>query len=414
MSLTNVVEEWKDIVGFEGRYQISSFGRVKSLERTNFYLSTNQTGIEFQSAKHCSETILKTFLSRGYEHISLKKGSKSKTYSIHRLVAEHFIPNPNNYPVINHKDENKFNNRVDNLEWCTQRYNSNYGTRNKRIAEKLKDNPLFYIPVLCYDLNNNFVKRYESAVEASKDLGIRQSGITACCRLYYGRTSSGGYKWKYEKTDTKIEDVAYVPQKKQIHQLSLNGEFIATYECIADAARAMGKNVQNFTKYVRKHLAYDYVWIVGDNYEKVDEILKELEEKKNHILQIDDNGNVVARFKSALEAETVVGINHSNICHAILSKTKEGKLFRKAAGFYWVDIIADPYYQIDFKFKKSHGEKTIIQCDLEGKELREFSSIADAQEFLGIDRRKISVIYDCINKPYKAKRAYGYKWIRKK
>ena len=124
-------EKWKDIEGFEGRYKISNFGRVKSVERTVYYRGTNQTCADFDVAKYCPEIILKTFVARGYEHISLRKGSKSKTYSIHRLVATHFIPNPNNYPSINHKDENKLNNKSDNLEWCTHKYNSNYGTRNK-------------------------------------------------------------------------------------------------------------------------------------------------------------------------------------------------------------------------------------------------------------------------------------------
>ena len=405
-------EEWKDITGFEGRYQISNFGRVKSLERTISYSASNQTGIEFEIHKYCPETIIKTYIYGRYEHVGLRKNSKTYNFSIHRLVATHFVPNPNNYPIINHKDENNLNNRADNLEWCTHKYNSNYGTRNKRIADKLRNNPMFYIPVLCYDLNNNFVGRYESAVAAGKELNVTPSEITSCCRMYYGRTSAGGYKWKYEKSDINIEDIIYVPQKKTVHQLTLEGAFIATYESLSDAARALGKNVQNFTKYVKNIIAYDYVWIIGDNYDKADEILKELLEKKYHILQIDSNGMVVGKYKSTLEAEKRIKTiqSHSNISTAMADKTKDGKLFRKVGGFYWVNTITDPNYQIDFNYKKNSGEKAVIQCDLNGNELRRFNSIADAQEFLGIDRRKISIIYDCINKPYKAKTAYGYKW----
>ena len=152
-----MIEEWKDIEGYEGAYQISNFGRVKSVKRIVEYDNTNQTGKIFKGRKICPEKILKTFITRGYEHVGLKRGSRSKSYQIHRLVALYFVPNPNNYPIVNHKDENKLNNMANNLEWCTNEYNANYGTRNKRIAEKLKQNPLFYIPVLCYDLNNNFV-----------------------------------------------------------------------------------------------------------------------------------------------------------------------------------------------------------------------------------------------------------------
>lgn len=408
-------EEWKDIKGFEGRYQISNFGRIKSLERTFVYSASNQTGVEFESQKYCPEKTIKPYARSGYLHIQLKKHSRSYNFSIHRLVAEHFIPNPENLPFVNHIDENKQNNRVDNLEWCTAKHNANHGTRNKRIAEKLKNNPMFYIPVLCYDLKNNFVGRYESAVAAGKELNVSPSEVTACCRMYYGRVSAGGYKWKYEKSNIDIKDIVYVPQKKTVHQLTLDGTFVATYESLSDAARALGKNVQNFTKYVKSIIAYDYVWIIGENYDRADEILKELLEKKYHILQIDSKGMVVAKYKSTLEAESHIETKHphSNISTAMATKTKEGKLFKKVGGFYWVNIITDPDYQIDFTFKKGSGEKPVIQCDLNGKELREFDSIADAQEFLGIDRKKISVIYDCINKPCKAKTAYGYKWKRK-
>ena len=114
-----MVEEWKDIEGFEGRYQISNFGRVKSLERIIAYSTSNQTGIEFESQKYCPERILKTYIYGRYEHVGLRKGSKTYNFSVHRLVATYFVPNPNNYPVINHKDENNLNNRADNLEWCS-------------------------------------------------------------------------------------------------------------------------------------------------------------------------------------------------------------------------------------------------------------------------------------------------------
>lgn len=85
-------------------------------------------------------------------------------------------------------------------------------------------------------------------------------------------------------------------------------------------------------------------------------------------------------------------------------KTENGKLFRKVGGYYWVNIVNNPNYQIDFNYKKKHGEKTIFQCDLKGNEIRKFS-IADAQEYLGIERNKVSLIYDCVNKPHKAKTA---------
>ena len=127
------MEEWKNIVGYEGKYQISSLGRVKSLNYRN-------TG---------KEKILKQNINKGYKEISLFNGKTKKIYLVHRLVALHYISNPNNYPCVNHKDEDKTNNTVSNLEYCTYKYNNNYGTRNCRISKNKKgkyagENHYFY------------------------------------------------------------------------------------------------------------------------------------------------------------------------------------------------------------------------------------------------------------------------------
>ena len=118
-----MVEEWRDIKGYEGLYQVSSLGRVKSL---NYNHTKKEKVLDFKPNKY------------GYKVTYLYNNNERKPYSVHRLVAEAFIPNPNNYKEVNHKDENKSNNCVDNLEWCTAKYNSNYGTRNKRISDTNK------------------------------------------------------------------------------------------------------------------------------------------------------------------------------------------------------------------------------------------------------------------------------------
>lgn len=117
-------EIWKDVKGYEGKYQISNLGRVKSL---NY-------------ARRKQVRILRPGIQKktGYISVSLLKEGKQKTKTIHRLVAEAFIPNPKNLKQINHKDENKQNNCVNNLEWCSAKYNSNYGHRNAIISKKLK------------------------------------------------------------------------------------------------------------------------------------------------------------------------------------------------------------------------------------------------------------------------------------
>ena len=122
-------EIWRPIKGYENLYEISSRGRIKSVDR---YVKGRYGNLRFQKGG-----IRKTTCnSRGYPAIALCKDGKYKMFNIHRLVAKAFIPNPDNLPEINHKDENKENNCVDNLEWCTRKYNMNYGTTQYRIHNK--------------------------------------------------------------------------------------------------------------------------------------------------------------------------------------------------------------------------------------------------------------------------------------
>lgn len=127
------MEEWKTIPGYEGLYEVSSYGRVRSVDRYVKYLNGM---IHLHKGKVLSPGIR----SDGYLQVSLCCNGKYKTISVHRLIAQTFLPNPDNLPMINHKDEDKTNNNVDNLEWCTAKYNSNYGTSIERaINTKIKN-----------------------------------------------------------------------------------------------------------------------------------------------------------------------------------------------------------------------------------------------------------------------------------
>lgn len=168
-------EEWKDIKEYEGLYQISNFGRVKSLEK--------RAG----NSKR-KEKILKEFKDKnGYIRVILCKNNKTSLKGVHRLIAEAFIPNPNNYPQINHKDEDKQNNNINNLEWCTCKYNINYGNRTKKAIGKLK------IKVNQYKLDGTFIKTWDSISEAIKF--YKNSGIYLVCRGK--KETASGYKWEY-------------------------------------------------------------------------------------------------------------------------------------------------------------------------------------------------------------------------
>ena len=126
----------------------------------------------------------------GYIRIGLCKNGIKTSLSVHRLVAETFIPNPDNLPMINHKDEDKTNNRVENLEWCDAKYNRNYGSMNEKLAKH------FSKPILQFSNNNKLIKKWDSIREAERHTGVYNQHICACCQ---GKIkSAGGYIWKYE------------------------------------------------------------------------------------------------------------------------------------------------------------------------------------------------------------------------
>ena len=155
----------KDIQGYEGMYAVTSCGKVYSYKRKKF---------------------LKHFKRKdGYLEVGLHKDGEQKNYLIHRLVAEAYLPNHNNLPCVNHKDENKENNALQNLEWCTQKYNANYGSRIERISKALSK------PIFCEELNRTF----ESATIAARELGLDQSNVTRCCTGK--QKTTGGLHFRY-------------------------------------------------------------------------------------------------------------------------------------------------------------------------------------------------------------------------
>lgn len=183
-------EQWKVIDGYEN-YEVSNFGNVRSLDR-----QVLRKGVMVK----ISGKMLKQYFGGGYMRVALYNGNRqSRTnFAVHRLVAAAFVKNPNALDVVNHKDENKLNNRADNLEWCDNSYNSNYGTAIERrvkhqnwkeISEKISK------PVIQYNKSGNEMARYKSSVEYEKE-GYHSAGVSKCCN---GRLKTyKGFVWRYE------------------------------------------------------------------------------------------------------------------------------------------------------------------------------------------------------------------------
>jgi len=191
-----MTEIWKDIEDYEGKYQVSNKGRVKSMARR--VLKDVKKG-RFADVP---EKILNPFDNGGYRQVRLSDGSKTKDYKVHRLVATAFLSNYKNYSQVNHKDENKSNNDASNLEWCNREYNLNYGTRKERIysnenyiknMKKLAE--IKSKPVKGTHIKTGEVIVFKSAFQASKTGEFSNSCIGRVCEGE--RKTHKGYTWEY-------------------------------------------------------------------------------------------------------------------------------------------------------------------------------------------------------------------------
>lgn len=176
--------------GYEGYYQISNYGRVRSLDR---YV---KSGLKYSKVCLRKGRILRASdNTQGYLFVNLQKDNKCKKKTIHRLVAENFIPNLNNLEQVNHIDGNKHNNNIENLEWCTQRYNIQQAWKMGLAKQGKGKNHPESKAVNQYDLNNNLIKKWDSMMDVQREKGFLNVCICNCCKGK--QRTSYGYIWKY-------------------------------------------------------------------------------------------------------------------------------------------------------------------------------------------------------------------------
>ena len=248
-------EIWKDIKGYEGLYQVSNFGRVRSLGHDKWHKG-RIIKPHYDGRKH-------------YLFVQIYKNKNSKKINVHRLVAETFIPNPKNLPQVNHKDENKINNCVWNLEWCTNKYNINYNNKsamkraiktryerydvkelvNKTKATKIANNSYSAErPVNQFTWSGIFIKRYPSSVAAMKETGAQMHVIAKCCK---GKCKqAGGFIWLYDEDVDKIKEriLNAHPNSKKIGQYDLNGNLLKIWNSGKDICDTLGVNKSSLSQ----------------------------------------------------------------------------------------------------------------------------------------------------------------------
>lgn len=176
-------EIWKNVIGYEGYYEVSNLGNIRSVERK---VEGKNNSVRIISGKQMTPQLD----LHGYWSILLCKNGKKKMHLLHRLVAEAFVPNPNGYKYVNHKDEHRTNAKAENLEWCTQQYNLTYN--NIHLRRNLSNCSKKIVQL---DRDFNIVYVWKSAMEAQRHTNIPNANIIACCKRK--RYTAGKFIWRY-------------------------------------------------------------------------------------------------------------------------------------------------------------------------------------------------------------------------
>lgn len=258
-------EEWRDVKGYEGLYRVSKEGKVISVERI----------VNGRKRREC-EMRQKTRFHRPYLWVTLAKEGRSDSYLVHRLVAEAFVQNPNGYTYVNHKDENPSNNNADNLEWCTQKYNCNYGTRTARIKANMPQTKTVYQ----ITMKGMMIAEFPSIQEAARRTGICAGHICDVCKG--NREFANGYKWRYADDELSLQAIRNLEEKQKkskasrkekfiqnsrcVSQHDLNGNLLKIWRGMREIAEELGYARSNIINCCNGKIqkAYGYIWKYAD------------------------------------------------------------------------------------------------------------------------------------------------------
>lgn len=312
----NEEEMWKDILNFEGFYEVSNVGRVRSKNR----IIEDSLG---RKRKYTSR-ILSVRSKNGYCFVSLNKGNTSKDIAVHRLVAEAFTPNPNDKPYINHINSNRADNSVENLEWSTPKENMEHMSEMDRGYVR---------SIQKYNLTGDLIDEYPSIIKACAINDLDYRSLIAA--LNKNNSSCGGYQWKY--TDDEKVIVTYEPANNvKVNQYELNGEYIQTFPSIQVAVNylnqngypnACGGNISRACNGEAKY-AYNFQWRDVHNNKPVTAMNPAI----RRVVQLTIDGEYIDQFESIREAEIA---NNIKLNTSSIGKCCRGKL-KRANGYKWM------------------------------------------------------------------------------
>lgn len=311
-------EVWKDIKGYEGFYQISNTGKVRSLDRE--LLKSNGV-IETRKGQLMSQIKDKD----GYMRVALRKIDFRITFGVHRLVAEAFIKNPSNLPEVNHKDEDKENNYVNNLEWCTAIYNINYGTAIERRTYFNKTRP-----ILVYK-NGLFIKEYQNIISLCNEMKIEQSLFNAKNIYFKYNNYVFAYKDNFDEIPIHINNENnYSKKTKYMVTYDIKGNIIKLYMDINELIEELQTTELTIRKIMDRNKLFNNMFIRSyKNYNQINNNIIVPNIIKNVIVQYDFNMNKIKEWDNANDVKRVLGFDNSEICKCLRG------IRNSAYGFKW-------------------------------------------------------------------------------